>query len=360
MSTKFDVKEELKRRMAAAKEANGAPSEQVVAMVEAVAPVEEPIAPKAPLVIGEGQKSASDILGVELESDFAVDVLKNEDIPEQVRMFIPTVNPAYHVQKEAAVILLRALQDGDKVLVTGPTGSGKSSLLAHLCALTNRPMVRLNMSGDVESSVIFGMLTVSGGATVWKDGAATEAVRYGAVLVNDEWDVTPPEIMFGYQWLMEDKGKLYLKEMPGDASEKMIAPHPNFRFVCLGNTLGQGDSTGKFAGTNVQNSATLDRFQTTVHLSYLDKAHEVQILLNAVPKIGKKVADKIVSVAQLIRQGYEQGQLALTMSPRTIINFATKAHAWGDVHQAFLIAYGNKLDEHERGAAVAILKKVFG
>lgn len=316
--------------------------------------------PAPVLVAPAGMRLASDVLGVAVPKNFSVTVLDVAAVPEQVRPFIPAVDTTYTVQAEEAIVLLRALEYGDKVLITGPTGSGKSSLVKHLCALTNRPMVRLNMSGDIESSHIFGQLEVADGSTVWKDGAATEAVRYGAVLVNDEWDVTPPEIMFGYQWLMEDDGKLFLKEKPGSSAEKMIVPHKEFRFVCLGNTLGQGDESGRYAGTNVQNSATLDRFQTTIKLGYLSSDHEVALLTKVLPALTSATAAKMVQFAALVRAGNNSGSLSSTVSPRTLLNWGRKSTQLGSMYDAVCVAYLNKLSDDDHKVAAALYSKVFG
>jgi len=359
------LKEELRKRFAA----GGASAALAPTVPELHLDVEDKVVVASPLeevkpvavTVGGGQVLASVLLGFPVTPDFAVDVLRNEDLPPQVAAFVPMLDTAYSVHHTESVQLLKAIQHGDKTLISGPTGSGKSSLVQYICALTNRPMVRLNMSGDVESANIFGQLTAKDGATVWKDGAATEAVRYGAVLVNDEWDVTPPEIMFGYQWLMEDNGKLYLKEMPGSSEEKMITPHREFRFVCLGNTLGQGDDSGKYAGTNVQNTATLDRFQTTIQLGYLSEEHELGVLKNVLPSLSGAVAKKMIQFATLVRGGYMEGQLSLSISPRTLINWGRKVDQWdGDVRMALSLAYLNKLSDNEKGVAGALLKKVFG
>jgi cobaltochelatase CobS len=296
-----------------------------------------------------------------MDGDFGVAVLKNEDIHEKMLAHVPVADPSYVVQIEECADIVRAFQINDRTLITGPTGSGKSSLVKHICAKTNRPMIRINMTGDVESSSIFGQLTVEGGATVWKDGLATEAVRYGAVLVNDEWDVTPPEIMFGYQNLMEDGGYLMLKEMPGTADDKRIFPADIFRFVCCGNTNGQGDASGFYAGTNVQNNATLNRFGTTVHLEYLSPDHEQAILKKSYPSIKNAVSKKMVQYANLIRKAVAERQINLTMSPRDLLSWAKKMDAFGyGASKALDVTYIRKLRDDEQGAARELVTKVFG
>jgi cobaltochelatase CobS len=327
-----------------------------------------PEAPKEPVItkvehkLGAGQKMASAVLGIKLkkEEDFPVTVLDKAKLSPQVSGLVPSVDPDYKVQKEEALKLLRGWEDGDKTLMTGPTGSGKSSLIRYCAALTGRPFIRVNMTGDTESSVLFGGLVVRGGATVWEDGPVTEAVRYGAVLLIDEWELMTPEISMGMQWLLEDDGKLYLKEMPGTSLDKLITPHEHFRIVCGGNTVGQGDDTGSHAGTNVQNTATVDRFQTTIVLSYLNATHEVGILKKKHPKLDVTIIENMVKVAALVRQANQQGNIALTMSPRTLINWGRKIMTWGDVKVAFTIAFLDKLRDADRKVVSELFNKVFG
>lgn len=322
---------------------------------------EPPVVKKTTSSLKPGQRLFSEVFGVTPAQDFGVSVLSIETIPSEVRAFIPEIDTTYVVQVEEAARVAMAIECGDKILCTGPTGSGKSSLLKYVAAKLNYPMIRLNMTGDVESSSIFGQLTVAGGATVWVDGAATEAVMYGALLVVDEWEVTPPEIMFGFQNLLEEGGYLFLKEKPGTSSDKTIHPHNNFRIACLGNTVGQGDETGGYSGTNVQNSATLDRFQTTVVLDYLPATHEQDVLKNVVPDVSASCAKKMVQFAGLVRKAHNEMQVNLTMSPRTLINWGRKIVAWnGNVKQALTIAFLDKLRDSDRKVVSALYDKVFG
>lgn len=289
-------------------------------------------------------------------SDFVVDVFK--DVPEVVAYHIPKVDDGYVVQQEEAARLVAAIMDNDKVLMTGPTGSGKSSLVKYVCAKLKAPFIRINMSADVESSALFGQLVVRDGATVWVDGPITEAVRHGCVVLIDEWELMPPEISMGLQNLLEDDGYLYLKEMPGTSEEKTIVPHTNFRIICGGNTVGQGDDTGGFSGTMVQNSATLDRFTTTIHLNYLSKEHECSIIEKRTG-VGKKIATNMVKLATLIRSAYGQQQINLTMSPRTLINWGNKLKRHDNVALAFRIAFYDKLRESDKKAVAELFSKVF-
>jgi len=306
------------------------------------------------------QRYLSDLIG-DVEDDFGVTVFEGDEWDSRISPFVPSINDNYVIDKELASNILRAWELNEKVLCFGPTGAGKSSLIEQLCALTNRPFVRVNCTGDMDSSMIFGQLTAKDGSTHWVDGAVTEAVRYGAVFAWDEWDVTPPEISMGLQWLLEDDGKLFLKEMPGSTTDKQIVPHKDFRIVAIGNTQGQGDETGAHAGTNVQNSATLDRFGTAVYIDYLRPEIEEKMLMVKYPDtITGKAAKELVKMANLIRTGYKAGQFGLTMSPRALFSICRKVSVGCPMKKAFTLVYLNKLSETQRKVADELFTKVYG
>jgi cobaltochelatase CobS len=295
-----------------------------------------------------------------IDNDFGVTVFHDHVWDERIASFIPVLNDDYVIDKSLAASILMAWELNEKVLCYGPTGAGKSSLVEQLCALTGRPFVRVNCTGDMDSSMIFGQLTAKDGSTIWVDGAVTEAVRYGAVFAWDEWDVTPPEISMGLQWLLEDDGKLFLKEMPGSTKDKQIIPHEHFRIVAIGNTQGQGDESGAHAGTNVQNSATLDRFGTAVFIDYLAPDIEEKVLTNKFSSITGKAVKELVKLANLVRQGYKAHQFSLTMSPRALFSICRKLEAGNTLKQAFVLVYLNKLNDTQRKVADELFTKVYG
>lgn len=318
---------------------------------------EATVAEMKELVLKSGEQAFSAVFGVTpANGDFAIP--KFDAVPEAAKVFVPALDKDYVPQTEEVARLVSAFVDGDKTLITGPTGSGKSSCVKYVCAKLGLPFIRINMSGDVESSSIFGTVGVKEGATVWQDGALTEAVQWGAVCLIDEWELMPPEITMGIQNLLEDDGYLYLKEKPGTSEDRHIVPHNNFRLVCAGNTVGQGDDTGSFAGTMVQNTATIDRFTTTIKLDYLATKHETTLIRN---KTGVKaaVATKMVKVAELIRNAHGKSQLNLTMSPRTLINWGKKMSRYSP-RMAFTIAYMDKCRDSDRPAVEELYTKVFG
>lgn len=320
-------------------------------------PVEEPTKPTV-LKLKEGELAFSDVFGyVPKHGDFAVRKLPDSPDPEVARL-VPHIDPDYVLQKDECATLVAGLMDGDKTLITGPTGSGKSSLVKHVCALLNWPFIRINMSGDVESSHIFGTREVVGGATVWADGPVAEAVKWGAVCLVDEWELMPAEIAMGMQNILEDGGFLYLKEKPGTSADRTYIPHDMFRLVFAGNTVGQGDTTGAFNGAGVQNTATIDRFTNTLRIDYLDPGHEVAVITGK-SDVTKKLATQMVKLAGLVRGAYSQGKVGLTMSPRTLINWARKTKRY-NVKDAFLVSFATKLTDDDKVSVNELYVKVFG
>lgn len=310
----------------------------------------------------EGQVWASSVFPKVFtkENDFGITVYKDEDWNEQIRAFIPDINPTYLLDKDHTEHILKGWEQGDKTLIYGPTGAGKSSIVQQLCAYVRRPFVRINATGDMDSSMIFGQQCAKDGATYWQDGTVTEAVKYGAVFAWDEWDVTPPEIGMGLQWLLEEEGKLFLKEMPGTSAEKFIVPDNRFRIVALGNTQGQGDDSGHHSGTNVQNTATLDRFGTVIRIGYMKEEDEIKMIKGKFPKKKDGETKALIKFANLIRQGYMTGQLNLTLSPRSVIGICKKVDFGYSLADATRLVYINKLGESHQKVAKELYRKIYG
>jgi cobaltochelatase CobS len=319
------------------------------------------VLPSKPIPKADNQIYFSDIVKGGTAQDFAVSCFKDYSWNLAIASFVPEIDKQYIIDPQLASSILKAWELDEKVLCYGPTGAGKSSLIEQLCAHTYRPYIRVNCTGDMDSSMIFGQLTAKDGSTHWVDGVVTEAVRHGAVFAWDEWDVTPAEISMGLQWLLEDNGKLFLKEMPGSAKDKMISTHEFFRIVAIGNTQGQGDDTGAHAGTNVQNSATLDRFGTCVYVDYLPSTVEEKMIKSKWGHVvSPKAAKELVKLANLIRQGYKAGQFNLTFSPRTLFSICRKLGNGDTLLQAYTLAYLNKLNDTQRKVASELFTKIYG
>ena len=142
-------------------------------------------------------------------------------------------------------------------------------------------------------------------------------------------------------------GKLMLTDKPGELEDQLISPNKTFRLVCADNTRGRGDSTGDYAGTGNWNTATLDRFGTTIHLPYLDDEHQKSILTRKFPAIAPNLIQNMVTLSTRIQTAYKNGSQTISMSPRTLLSWANKAQVFRNVNKAFVMAYFEKLDVSE-------------
>jgi cobaltochelatase CobS len=320
-------------------------------------PAKAPSKPVAALsAMGEGEVAFSSVFGyMPSFGDFGVRVLPVNGNPD-IAALVPKADPAYLPQKGIIEQLVLGFMCGDRTMLSGPTGSGKSSAIEYIGAMLRWPFIRVNMSADIESGALFGSLTAEGGATKWNDGPVAEAVKAGAILLIDEWELMPSEIGMGMQRILEDGGSLVIKEKPGTMADRTYIPHENFRIVYAGNTTGCGDATGHYIGTRPQNKATIGRFNNNVRLGYLDKAHEVGILTKrGTPEL---LAASMVEVASLVRNAFDQGAVSLTMSPRTLIAWAAKHAKMGDLKLSFALSYCNALSDDEQVGVWELFDKV--
>lgn len=328
----------------------------------------EPIVVKRP---STGNVSFEEIIGEKLPKhlpNFQVTTFKPADWDEAIRDEIPEIDMLYNPKVDHLHALLLAWEEREPVLCYGPTGSGKTSLVRYACAITSRPFFRINGSGDMESGPLFGQPTVDIDAKTgqsvyrWNDGVITEAVRHGATVLFDEPFLVPPEISAGLNPLLEEGGKLVLNDKAGSYRDKVVEPDSRFRIVYADNTGGLGDSTGSFAGVQIQNTATLDRFMTTLYVDYLSSDEEMELLKNRFPKqLSDDFIRQVLQFAHFVRMSYIQGQLSFTMSPRTLISWCRKFIIYGNVKQALGPSFLRKFrDESELSAIERHFMTVFG
>lgn len=347
------IEQETARRMALEMEAMKAGAERTVPKAHAA-----PIAAAAPAPLKAGQVTFMSMFPAWKGADFGVTIYDPELLPEALRSQIPTVDPDYLPNMDAAAQILLGWELGDKVYSSGDPGVGKSSLFKHLAALTRRPFIRINLNEDIESAALLGQPIVKGGEVVYSFGPVSEGIQYPSVILLDEGDRASSGIMLALQWLLEDGGKLFLRDMPGTNAERTITPHDGCRVCMAGNTIGLGDETGSHSSAKVQDTAFLDRFKTTVRMTYLAPAQETAMLTKKFPKVDPVTLGEMVRVANLIRGAKRAGELSLTMSPRTLFSWAEKSAILG-VKQAVIPAFLNKLPAGEQPVAAALIQKAF-
>lgn len=295
--------------------------------------------------------------------DVPVTVHSLDDWSDEAKVFIPSIDSTYFWQPYVKDLIdyHTGVNMGDNVYMYGDPAVGKSSFVEQVCARTNQPFVRMNGIRDIDSSSIFGAMGLADGETVWTDGTLAQAAKFGAVFLQDEVTSIPAEILMGYQWLLENGGKILLSDKQGTNEDKVITPDPRFRFICCDNTNGQGDMTGDYAGTGVVNSAFIDRFQTFIKREFMKQPEEVQVLMSRVPELTNELASKMVQVAGLIRTSKRQGELSVNMSMRTLESWGKKACYTKDTASTMRVAYFNKLGEDDERAVVSgMYSTVFG
>jgi cobaltochelatase CobS len=266
----------------------------------------------------------------------------------------PSDNYVYDIDELKDVVL--AIEMKIPCYVWGHKGAGKTELFEQIAARTNRPMIRVQHTVNTEESHIVGQWTVKGGETKFELGPLPLAMLNGWMYVADEYDFALPSVLSVYQAVLEGKS-LMIKE--ADASNRIIKPHPNFRFAATGNTNGSGDETGLYQGTNLQNSANYDRFGMVIHKKYMKKQAESQILQNQVG-LTREDADKLVDFATLVRDAYDGAKISDVISPRTLIYAARIGVMRASFRKGITLAFTNKLSRVDREVVDGLAQRIFG
>ena len=281
-----------------------------------------------------------------------ISVIFSSDHPDMVP--VSSDDYVYDIDELKNVIL--AIELNIPCYVWGHKGSGKSELFEQIAARTGRGFMRVQHTVNTEESHIAGQWTVKDGHTVFELGPLPMAMINGWTYCADEYDFALPSVLSVYQAVLEGK-PLVIKE--ADAANRIIKPHPNFRFVATGNTNGSGDETGLYQGTNIQNSANYDRFGMVIHKQYMKKSAESLILQNRVGLV-KEDADKMVEFASLVREAYDGAKISDVVSPRTLIYAAKIGVKRGSFRQGITLSFINKLSKVDREVVDGLAQRIFG
>ena len=267
----------------------------------------------------------------------------------------PEVDPDYKFRKDLlAAVLFVAENPNERALFTGPTGSGKSSVVEQVAARLNMPWYRVNFDGDMSRSDFVGQWVLKGEEMQFQYGVLPRAMKDGAWLCLDEWDCANPSVAMALQAVLEGK-PLTLTE-----TNEVIRAHPNFRLFATSNTLGQGDGGGLYNGTQPQNFAALDRFTIVLTVDYPAPADEKKIMTAKTGEANQEVLKKYLDVAKLVREAFKKEEVMTTMSTRTLVNIAGKLKVFGNVKAAYELAYLNKLAKDDRKFVEEIVQRVWG
>ncbi len=250
-----------------------------------------------------------------------------------------------------------------RVLVQGYHGTGKSTHIEQVAARLNWPCVRVNLDSHISRIDLVGkdaiVLKEGKQITEFREGILPWAIQHPVCLCFDEYDAGRPDVMFVIQRVLEVQGKLTLLDQ-----NRVIRPHRAFRLFATANTVGLGDTSGLYHGTQQINQGQMDRWNIVVTLNYLAHDTEVDIVLAKSPPYqtaeGKKTISAMVRVADMTRNAFINGDLSTVMSPRTVITWAENATIFGDVGFAFRVTFLNKCDELERATVAEFYQRCFG
>jgi cobaltochelatase CobS len=276
---------------------------------------------------------------------------------------VPEIDPDYLFDKDTTLAILAGFARGRRVMVTGYHGTGKSTHIEQVAARLNWPCVRINLDSHVSRIDLVGkdaiVLKEGKQITEFRDGILPWAYQNNIALVFDEYDAGRPDVMFVIQRVLESSGRLTLLDQ-----SRVIRPHPAFRLFSTANTIGLGDTSGLYHGTQQINQAQMDRWNIVTVLNYLPHDKEVDIVLSKAKhykgKEGRDIVNKMVRVADLTRNAFMNGDLSTVMSPRTCITWAENAEIFGDLAMAFRLTFLNKCDELERGLVAEFYQRAFG
>jgi cobaltochelatase CobS len=276
---------------------------------------------------------------------------------------VPELDNAYRFDRDTTLAILAGFAYDRRVIIQGYHGTGKSTHIEQVAARLNWPCIRINLDSHISRIDLVGkdaiVLRDGKQVTEFREGMLPWALQKPMALVFDEYDAGRPDVMFVIQRVLERHGRLTLLDQ-----SRVIRPHPYFRLFATANTVGLGDTTGLYHGTQQINQGQMDRWNIVTTLNYLPHDEEVRIVLAKVPDYdtedGRKTVAAMVSVADLTRAGFMAGDLSTVMSPRTVMTWAENARIFGDVAFAFRVTFLNKCDEVERTTVAEYYQRCMG
>ncbi len=299
--------------------------------------------------------SAQQVFGI--ESDMTVPAYS------QATDHVPDMDPSYRFDPETTMAILAGFAHNRRVMIQGYHGTGKSTHIEQVAARLNWPCIRINLDSHISRIDLVGKdaIVLRDGAQVteFREGLLPWALQHPCALVFDEYDAGRPDVMFVIQRVLEVDGKLTLLDQ-----NRVITPHLAFRLFSTTNTVGLGDTTGLYHGTQQINQGQMDRWNIVTTLNYLPHDEEVAIVLSKCPdysdKEGQETLRAMVAVAELTRAGFVAGDISTVMSPRTVITWAENARIFRSIPLGFRMTFVNKCDEIERSIIAEYYQRCFG
>ncbi len=298
---------------------------------------------------------ARETFGIDSDMEVPAFTLRTEHVPD--------VDPAYRFDRETTMAILAGFAFNRRVMIQGYHGTGKSTHIEQVAARLNWPCIRVNLDSHISRIDLIGkdaiVLKDGKQVTEFREGILPWTLQHACALVFDEYDAGRPDVMFVIQRVLEVEGKLTLLDQ-----NRVIRPHRSFRLFSTANTVGLGDTTGLYHGTQQINQGQMDRWNIVATLNYLPHAQETEIVMaklaiDPANKAEKKRIESMVALAELTRAGFINGDISTVMSPRTVITWAENARIFGDIGFAFRMTFLNKCDEAERSTVAEYYQRCF-
>ena len=299
---------------------------------------------------------------VEVSKIFNIDSKMSVKGFEEKTEWVPEIDDGYIFDKETTLSILAGFNYNRRVMVQGFHGTGKSTHIEQIAARLNWPCVRINLDSHISRIDLLGKdaIKLKDGKqiTEFQEGMLPWSIQNPVALVFDEYDAGRPDVMFVIQRILEVEGKLTLLDQ-----NKVIKPHPSFRLFATTNTVGLGDVTGLYHGTQQINQGQMDRWHILSTLNYLDANQELKVVLSKVSEFNtnknQEILINMIKLANLTRSGFENGDISILMSPRTVISWAQNYKIFKDVVDSFKLTFLNKCDDLEKPIIAEYFQRCF-
>ncbi len=292
-----------------------------------------------------------------IESEMEVDAFSRKS------EFVPEIDKDYKFDRDTTLAILSGFSYNKRVIVHGYHGTGKSTHITQVAARLNWPCIRVNLDSHISRIDLIGKdaIVIKDGkqVTEFKEGVLPWSIQNPIALVFDEYDAGRPDVMFVIQRVLESEGSFTLLD-----KNKVIKQNNFFRLFATANTIGLGDTTGLYTGTQQINQAQMDRWNIVTTLNYLALEKEMEIVLSKNKKLnnskGKEQVANMIKVASLTRKGFMAGDISTVMSPRTVLHWAENLEIFKDTGYAFRVTFLNKCDEVEKNIIAEYYQRCFG
>ena len=298
-----------------------------------------------------------------VKQTFGIDSNLEVDAFEKKNEFVPEIDKNYKFDRDTTIAILSGFSFNKRVLVQGYHGTGKSTHIEQIAARLNWPCVRVNLDSHISRIDLIGKdaIKLKDGKqiTEFQEGILPWSIQNPVALVFDEYDAGRPDVMFVIQRILEAEGNFTLLD-----KNKVIKQNKYFRLFATSNTVGLGDTSGLYHGTQQINQGQMDRWNIVTTLNYLSLEKEMEIILaknNSYNNAeGKEKISNMIKVATLTRKGFIAGDISTVMSPRTVLHWADNAEIFKNLGYAFRVTFLNKCDESEKNIISEYYQRCFG